>query len=222
MLLDERLKALRGKESADTPAALKSALSDDLKALISSGQAGRALKVGKRAPDFVLPDTDGNSVSSAALLQQGPLVVTFYRGLWCPFCNADLQALEATAESIRGFGATLVAISPQTPANSRTARQDIHLSFPILSDKNCELADKFGIRWLPSQALQGVYRNFGTDVGAFNGDGSWALPMPARYVIAPNGEIVYAVINANYTHRPDPDDVCPVLEKLKSGAAAAH
>jgi peroxiredoxin len=222
MLLDERLKTLRTKESADTPADLKSALSVELKALISSGQAGRALKVGKQAPDFVLPDSAGNSVSSAELLKKGPLVITFYRGAWCPFCNADIQALETAADRIRGFGAALVAISPQTPANSRQSLQDNHLSFPILSDKNCELADKFGIRWMPSQALQGVYRNFGTDVGSFNGDGSWALPMPARYVIAPSGEIVYAVINANYTHRPEPGDVCPVLEKLKSPVVQRH
>ena len=219
MLLDERLRALRTKESAETPAELKSVLAVELKALISSGQAGRALKVGKRAPDFVLPDTAGNAISSVALLKQGPLVVTFYRGLWCPFCNADLQALEAAAERIRGYGASLVAISPQSPDNSRKTQQEIKLSFPILSDKNCELADKFGIRWMPSQALQGVYRNFGTDVGAFNGEGSWALPMPARYVIATDGEIVYAKINPNYTHRPEPSDVCPVLEKLKAAAA---
>jgi peroxiredoxin len=220
MLLDERLRALRTKESADTPGEMKDVLSNELKALISSGQAGRALKVGKRAPDFVLPDTAGNAVSSVELLKNGPLVVTFYRGAWCPFCNADLQAMEAAAERVRSFGASLVAISPQTPDNSRKSLQDNHLSFPILSDKNCELAEKFGIRWMPSQALQGVYRNFGTDVGTFNGDGSWALPMPARYVIATNGEIVYAKINPNYTHRPEPGDVCPVLEKLKSPAGA--
>lgn len=216
MLLDERLKALRGKESAETPDELKSIISTELKALISSGQAGRAVKAGMRAPDFVLPDVDGNAVASADLLAKGPLVITFYRGFWCPFCNADLQAVEAAAERIRGFGASLVAISPQTPANSRLSLQENHLSFPILSDKNCELAEKFGIRWMPSQALQGVYRNFGTDVGKFNGDGSWAIPMPARYVIGRDGIVAYAKINANYTHRPEPGDVCPVLEKLKS------
>jgi peroxiredoxin len=216
MLLDERLKALRTKESAETPDDLKNILSTELKALISSGQAKRAVKVGDKAPEFVLPDVDGNTVSSAALLKQGPLVVTFYRGFWCPFCNADLQAVEAAAERIRGFGASLVAISPQTPANSRISLQENHLSFPILSDKNCELAEKFGIRWMPSQALQGVYRNFGTDVGKFNGDGSWALPMPARYVIGADGIVAYAKVNANYTHRPEPGDVCPVLEQLKS------
>jgi peroxiredoxin len=218
MLLDERLKALRSKESADTPDNLKAILSTELKALISSGLAKRAVKAGDKAPEFVLPDADGNTVASADLLRQGALVVTFYRGFWCPFCNADLQAVEAAAERIRGFGASLVAISPQTPANSRLSLQENHLSFPILSDKNCELADKFGIRWLPSQALQGVYRNFGTDVGKFNGDGSWAIPMPARYVIAPDGIVAYAKVNANYTHRPEPGDVCPVLEKLKAGA----
>jgi len=220
MLLDEKLRALRNREATDTPDDVKNAVAIELKALISSGQAGRALKVGARAPMFVLPDTEGNTVSAEALLKEGPLVVTFYRGFWCPFCNADLQAVEAAAERIRGLGATLVAISPQTPANSRTSLQENKLSFPILSDKNCELADKFGIRWVPSEALEGVYRNFGTDVGAFNGDGSWALPMPARYVIAKDGTIAYAKINPNYTHRPEPGDVCPVLEKLKAGVGA--
>src|SRR5437867_12240453 len=98
MLLDERLKALRGKESADTPDELKSILSTELKALISSGLAHRAVEVGGKAPDFVLPDVDGNTVSSAELLRKGPLVITFYRGFWCPFCNADLQAVETAAE----------------------------------------------------------------------------------------------------------------------------
>jgi peroxiredoxin len=219
MLLSERLRELRHQESAGAPDEMKTLIAAELKGLISSGQARRAVGVGKAAPAFVLPDTAGNAVSSAELLQAGPLVVTFYRGFWCPFCNADLQAVEAAAERIRSFGASLVAISPQTPANSRLSLQENHLSFPILSDKNCELAAAFGIRWLPSEALQGVYRNFGTDVGAFNGDGSWALPMPARYVIGQDGVVAYAEINANYTHRPEPGDVCPVLEKLKRVAA---
>jgi peroxiredoxin len=220
MLLDEKLRTLRDHEAAGTPDDVKNAVAFELKALISSGQAGRALKVGAKAPLFVLPDTEGKTVSAAELLKQGPIVITFYRGFWCPFCNADLQALEAAADRIRGLGATLVAISPQTPANSRMSLQENKLSFPILSDKNCELANQFGIRWIPSEALEGVYRNFGTDVGAFNGDGSWALPMPARYVIATDGTIAYAKINPNYTHRPEPGDVCPVLEKLKAGAGA--
>jgi peroxiredoxin len=219
-MLNEKLRALRNHEAAGTHDDLKNAVAFELKALISSGQAGRALKVGARAPMFVLPNTEGNTVSAAELLKKGPIVATFYRGFWCPFCNADLQALEAVAEQIRSLGATLVAISPQSPANSRLSLQENKLSFPILSDKHCELADQFGIRWIPSEALEGVYRNFGTDVGAFNGDGSWALPMPARYVIAKDGTIAYAQINPNYTHRPEPGDVCPVLEKLKADSGA--
>jgi hypothetical protein len=116
----------------------------------------------------------------------------------------------------RRSGRDLAADAGQQPPGA--AGHSSQLSDP--QRQNCELADKFGIRWLPSQALQGVYRNFGTDVGAFNGDGSWALPMPSRYVIAPGGEILYAKINPNYTHRPDPGDVCPVLEKLKASSGA--
>jgi peroxiredoxin len=220
MSLQEKLAAMRAGDATATPREMKRAVAAEMSALISSGQAGRALNLGDRAPDFVLPDTDGNTVSTQDLLRKGPLVVTFYRGVWCPYCNADLQAVEEVAERIRGFGASLVAISPQTPANSRRSRQENKLSFPILSDKNCELAEKFGIRWIPSQALQGVYINFGTDIGAFNGDGSWALPMPARYVIGQDRTISYAEIHPNYTHRPEPGDVCPVLQRLKAGKHA--
>jgi peroxiredoxin len=206
---------MRAHDATATPREMKRAVAVEMSALISSGQAGRALNHGDKAPDFVLPDTEGNAVSTRDLLQKGPLVVTFYRGVWCPYCNADLQAVEEVAGRIRGYGASLVATSPQTPENSRRSQEENKLSFPILSDKNCELAENFGIRWIPSQALQGVYLNFGTDIGAFNGDGSWALPMPARYVIAQDGTISYAEIHPNFTHRPEPGDVCPVLERLK-------
>jgi peroxiredoxin len=220
MSLVQTLSALRAQHRNETPHEMKSAMSTELDALVSSGQAGRALKVGARAPEFVLPDTDGNGFSIKDLLQKGPVVLSFYRGVWCPYCNADLQALEEVADSIRGYGASLAAISPQTPANSRKSQRENHLSFPILSDKNCELASQFGLRWIPSQALQGMYMNFGTDIGAFNGEASWALPMPARYVIAQDGTVAYAEIHPNYTHRPEPSDVCPVLEKLKASKHA--
>jgi peroxiredoxin len=218
MSIEQRLSALRALHETSSPHEMKSAMSAEMSALISSGQAEGALKVGAKAPQFVLPDADGNVVSAADLLKKGPLVVSFYRGVWCPYCNVDLQALEEVADRIRGYGASLVAISPQTPVNSRKSQRENKLSFPILSDKNCELASQFGIRWTPSQALQGVYLNFGTDIGAFNGQGSWAIPMPARYVIARDGTIAYAEIHPNYTHRPEPNDVCPVLERLKAAA----
>jgi len=213
LMPDPRLCSVPDQTAADFE--IRREFSLDLQALTSSRQAERALGAGARLPDFTLRDTDGAPVSAAELLSIGPLVITFYRGVWCPYCNADLRAFETVADSIRRTGAMLIAISPQIPENNRRAQNEIGLSFPILSDHNAELAGAFGIRWMPSRALEGVYRNFGTDIGAFNGNGSWALPMPARYVAAQDGNIVYAKVAPNYTHRPEPADVLPVLTFLR-------
>ncbi len=123
-------------------------------------------------------------MSSKDLLAIGPLVVSFYRGVWCPYCNMDLQALEATRSKFESRGAKLVAISPQTPSNSRKAQRDNKLGFPILSDKNSETAAAFGIRFsLPTDLVE-LYKQFGNDLPSINDDPSWVLPMPARLWLA--------------------------------------
>ena len=188
--------------------------------LIASGQAGRALKAGDRAPAFTLVDSEGKLVSSADLLLKGPLVVTFYRGVWCPFCNMDLQAIEAAASEIRALGAELIAISEQTAVFSRKSRRDNKLSFPILSDRGGETAAAFGIRFVLPEYLREVYKMLGADLAQFNGEPSWTLPMPGRYVIAQDGVIAYAEVNPDYTRRPDPSELLPTLKKLARTLAA--
>ena len=115
--------------------------------LIESGQAQRAKKAGDVAPEFTLIDPDGKPVSSRELLARGPLVVSFYRGVWCPYCNLELQALQEALPEITARGASLVAISPQTAPNSRKSQRDNKLGFPILSDVKSEVANAFGIRF---------------------------------------------------------------------------
>ena len=188
--------------------------------LIDSGQADYALEAGDRAPEFTLQDADGSSVSSRELLAQGPLVTTFYRGIWCPYCNYDLQALEDVRPEIEARGASLVAISPQTPANSRKSQRDNKLGFLILSDPGATVAAEFGLRFsLPDDLIE-VYRQFGADLAAVNGDPSGVLPMPARYVIGTDGVIAYAEVNPDYTRCPDPSELLPVLDRLRAGVPA--
>src|SRR6266851_2984934 len=115
--------------------------------LIASGAASRAKKAGDVAPSFLLKDPEGNVVSSNELLKKGPLVVSFYRGVWCPYCNMELQALEAAKSQFDKYGASLVAISPQTAANSRKSIQQNNLAFPILSDPHGKLSEAFGLRF---------------------------------------------------------------------------
>jgi peroxiredoxin len=220
MSLQDKLDAFKadfeGNKAPPEVVAIIHKATDDL---IATGRADRALKAGARAPEFALPDAHGNLVRSADLLQRGPLALTFYRGVWCPFCNLDLQAIQDAAGEIRALGASLVAISPQTAPNRRKSERENALSFPILSDHGNVLANEFGLRYRLPDELIALYKGFGNDLAIGNGEDSWTLPMPARYVIAPDGVIAYAEVNADYTRRPDPSELLPVLRRLRSDAA---
>ncbi|GHD00156.1 peroxiredoxin-like family protein [Novosphingobium pokkalii] len=187
--------------------------------LIASGAAARALKAGEKAPAFTLNDPDGQPVSSADLLAKGPLVVSFYRGVWCPYCNMELQALQATLPEFAKLGASLVAISPQTAVNSRKSVRQNELGFPILSDTHNDVAAAFGLRFELPDYLVELYKSLKNDLPAFNGDASWTLPMPARYVIGQDGTILYAEVNPDYTRRPEPEDMLPALRRAAHAAA---
>ncbi|MFD1560966.1 peroxiredoxin-like family protein [Paraburkholderia silviterrae] len=182
--------------------------------LIASGQAGRAVKAGERAPTFRLKDQHGNEVSSVELLDKGPLVVTFYRGVWCPYCNMELQALNEALPDLQRYGASLVAISPQSAVNSRKSERVNGLSFPVLNDPHNDTAAAFGLRFVLPDYLIDVYRARKNDLPMFNGDQSWTLPMPARYVVGMDGVVVYSEVNPDYTQRPDPSEMIPVLQRL--------
>jgi peroxiredoxin len=188
--------------------------------LIESGQAQRAKRAGDLAPEFILTDSDGKPVSSRELLTKGPLVVSFYRGVWCPYCNMELQALQAALPEIAARGASLVAISPQTAANSRKSQRDNKLGFPILSDAKSEVANAFGVRFALQDYLIEVYKGFNNNLPVINEDPAWVLPMPARYVIGTDGIIAYAEVNPDYTQRPDPSELLPVLDRLNASKAA--
>lgn len=223
MSLQDKLDAFRadfkaGKPPFHAPPEIHPVMERATSELIASGQAGRAIKAGDRAPHFNLKDQNGNDVSSAALLVKGPLVVTFYRGVWCPYCNIELQAINEVLPEIQAYGANVVAISPQTPVNSRKSVRTNELGFPVLSDVNGQTGADFGLRFALPDYLVELYKNLKNDLPAFNNDPSWTLPMPARYVIGQDGIVLYSEVNPDYTRRPDPSDMFPVLEKATARA----
>jgi peroxiredoxin len=226
MALQDKLDAFKANFEAggppyNAPAAVHEPMRRATAELIASGAARDALKVGDKAPAFTLQDAEGNEVSSAALLKRGALVLTFYRGVWCPYCNLELQAIQEALPEIEGRGATVVAISPQTAANSRRSARDNKLDFAILSDPGNGVAAAFGLRFKLPDYLVALYRDgFKNDLAVVNGDASWTLPMPARFVIDQGGTIAYAEVNPDYTHRPDPSDLLPTLDRLRRSAAA--
>lgn len=218
MSLQDKLDAFKadfeaGKPPYNVPYSVIETMHRATAELIASGAAQKALKASDKAPAFTLNDPDGKPVSSTDLLRQGPLVATFYRGVWCPYCNMELQALQAVLPDIRESGANVVAISPQVASNSRKSVRKNALTFPILSDTDNDVAAAFGLRFKLQDYLVELYKSLKNDLPAFNGDPSWTLPMPARFVIASDGTIVYAEVNPDYTRRPDPSEMLPAIRK---------
>ncbi|HEX4182220.1 MAG TPA: peroxiredoxin-like family protein [Caulobacteraceae bacterium] len=224
MSLQAKLDAFKadfeaGKPPYNVPPSVIETMHRATDELIASGVAARALKAGDKAPTFVLEDPDGADVSSAELLAKGPLVVSFYRGVWCPYCNMELQALQAALPDFKAAKASLVAISPQIAVNSRKSVRQNALGFTILSDRHNDVAAAFGLRFALPDYLVELYKGLKNDLPSFNGDPSWTLPMPARYVIARDETILYAEVNPDYTRRPEPQDMLPALRR--AGALAA-
>jgi peroxiredoxin len=171
----------------------------------------RALKAGEKAPDFTLPDQNGNGLSSADRLRTGPLVAVFFRGRWCPFCVASLEAWRDAAPQVIAAGAKLVGISPQSVhQNSLTADQH-RLNFPLLSDSGNQVAEQFGVRYRVPQDQERLYRSSFVNLPHINGDASWTLPMPALFVIGGDGKIATAKVEADYRERADPAVVLATL-----------
>ena len=184
--------------------------------LAASQTAENALVVGDTVPDFTLPNVTGDPVSLHDMLNKGPLVVNFYRGGWCPFCNLELQALQARLPEIRALGATLVGISPETPDNSLTAIEKHRLEFEVLSDVGNKTARKFGLLFTVYEEMRPLYLKWGLDVPASNGDDSWELPVPATYVIDSNAVIQAAHVDKDYTKRMEPEDVLAALHAIRT------
>ena len=224
MSLQAKLDAFKadfqaGKPPYNVPPAVIETMLRATADLKASGLAERALKVGAVAPAFELKDADGATIRSSELLMRGPLVVSFYRGVWCPYCNMELQALQAALPAFEKLGAGLVAISPQSAANSRKSARNNATTFPILSDPGNAVAASFGLRFALPDYLVALYKSLKNDLPAFNGDDSWTLPMPGRFVIGANGIIRYAEVNPDYTKRPEPEDLLPALREAASRAA---
>jgi peroxiredoxin len=225
MSLQAKLNAFRadfeaGRPPYNVPSAVIDVIDRATAELVASGAAKHALKVGDKAPIFTLNDPDLRPVSSATLFADGPVVLSFYRGVWCPYCNIELQALQAALPQLTQLGARLIAISPQSAANSRKSMRENKLHFPILSDVNNQVAESFGLKYLLPDYLIELYKKLKNDLPSFNDDPSWTLPMPARYVIAPDRTIVYAEVNPDYRHRPEPEEMFAAIKKSSTVKAA--
>ncbi len=173
--------------------------------------ADSALKVGAHAPDFQLLDHRGETISSAELLSYGPLVVIFFRGRWCPFCVAQLEAINFILPAITSAGASLVAISPQSVKQSFFMADQHKLGFPLLSDRGNKVASAFGLTYAVPDEQQAIYKRAFVNLPFVNEDPNWTLPIPATFIVDRNGIITYSAANEDYTQRPEPADILSAL-----------
>lgn len=173
--------------------------------LEASGIAERILPVGAKAPEFTLPDQNGKMVSSAELLSHGKLIIDFYRGRWCPFCVTELETYRDIYDELKAAGFSLVAISPQTVKHSAFTADQHKLRFPVLSDAGNKVARHFGLVYRVPAYQEQLFRSVFINLPLTNGDESWELPVPAKYVLDRDGTVLLAEAFADYTKRPEVD-----------------
>ncbi len=188
--------------------------------LLASGIESCTLPAGAQAPEFALPDAlTGKLVRSTDLLALGPLVIKFFRGRWCPYCITELEAWREMHAEVRAMGALLVAISPQNRRHNDFTIQQHALPFPVLSDAGAEVAAQFGIAYTVTEEQRRYYESILVNIPYVNSgatyrtgtEASWRLPLPATFVLAQDGLIVFSEAHADFRVRPEPADVMAAL-----------
>jgi peroxiredoxin len=167
-----------------------------------------------RAPEFQLQSAAGRMVRLDDLLARGPVVLTFYRGAWCPYCNTQLRGLQQALPEIDALDASVVAVSPQLPDGSLDLIDEHELTFEVLSDSKSRVASEYGIGFALTPADRALFLDVGTDLTQANGDDSWVLPAPSTFVIDGEGTIRHARVDADFTNRTEIDEILGALREI--------
>ncbi len=214
MSLNKQITEYKNGFKAKVPQDIQTLMQQATETLSSSGITSKAPKNNELLPEFSLPNHQGNTVSLSTLLENGPVVVTFYRGGWCPYCNLELREYQKSLADIKALGATLVAITPELPDASLSTHEKNELEFEVLTDENAEYAKSLGLVFALPEELRPIYLSFGINVEAHNGEDQFDLPLAATFVIKQDGTIASAFVEADYTLRQEPSEVIEVLKSL--------
>jgi peroxiredoxin len=220
MTLQTELNTFRSNWETRVGDHIAKLIAGDIVDLRASGILDHAAKAG----DMFQATTNLRNAHNApfdlrALIESKPAILTFYRGGWCPYCNLELRAYQALLAGIRADGAELVAVSPELPDHSLSTAEKNDLTFTVLSDVGGELASALGIRFTLSDAVRPFYEKAGHALPVRNGDGVWALPMPATFVIERGGRIAKAFVEPDYRKRLDPQHALDSLRALSIAKA---
>lgn len=215
MTLEETLSQMRDKFGKMLPAEPAAVLDRHIDFLRHGGAVGQILKSGARAPAFTLQNQTGDDVSSVDLLKRGPLVLSFTRGGWCPYCAAEVRALNDLYDQYQQAGIELVVLSPQSADRAKKQATDNKLKFNLLVDEDNKVGKAFGVVYTFPEDLKNLYLNvFKIDIQAVNDASVWQLPIPARFIIDTSGTIRDAKADPDYRYRPDPAEALAVAKSL--------
>jgi peroxiredoxin len=209
--LAEELAAIRDKASARA----RDVYDGLVKQLNESGATNGALKEGAAFPAFQLASADGRFVRRDDLLAHGPAVISFYRGAWCPYCSAELNALAEVAPQIYAAGATLAAITPEAGGTALRTKVDRGLDFEILCDLDNTLALECGLMFPVPDDIRALYMERGIDFVRIYGNDAWMLPAPATYIVRADGVIERAYVNSDFRYRLEPAEILKTLTTLR-------
>ncbi|WP_278381543.1 peroxiredoxin-like family protein [Pseudoalteromonas distincta] len=212
MSLKAQIDAYNVQKDAKLPADVLALMNTTNEELIAQYIKDNALQIGQKVENFSLANHNGENIELADLLKKGPVIISFYRGGWCPYCNLELKALNDYLPQFKTQSAQLVAISPQLPDETLSTAQKNDLEFDMLCDVSNKVAEQFGLLFTLDERIQALYTQFGIDFEHYYGDKSFKLPLPATYVINQEGVITYAFLSEDYTLRAEPIDVMTALE----------
>lgn len=192
---------------------IKKIYGEGIQDVTDSGVLNNAKQIGDKAPDFKLKNALGKTTVLADYLLKGPVVLTWYRGGWCPYCNLTLQRLQQELPEFRASGANLLALTPELPDNSISTTEKNKLEFEVLSDIGNTVAKSYGIIFKLIQSVANKYQD-AFDLHKYNGDETDELPLAATYIIDQKGIIRYAFLNADYRNRAEPSEIAAALKNL--------
>lgn len=211
MPLKEAIAAYNAEKLERMPAEILATMAGATQSLKDSGIENRALQAGDKMPDFELPNQHGIARRLSDYLSESVVVLNVYRGGWCPYCNMEMKALHDALPEIEARGATLVGMTPESPEKALDTATRHDVAIDILSDAGNQISEQLGLMFTLPAELRALYEKIGIDLPAYNGDGSFTLPVPATYIIGRDGEIRYSFVNADYTQRMEPADIVAKL-----------
>jgi peroxiredoxin len=183
---------------------------------LASSMPDPGIKVGEKAPDFVLNNALGKAVNLKDELQQGPVVLVFYRGAWCPFCNMHLHVLQQSLPEFKQYGAQLITITPQTPDKSIEQFKQKGYPFEVLSDLDNKVMKDYRLYFELPDDLVAVYKKHGLDIEAFNGEDRNVLPVPGSFVIDTGGVVRAMHADTDYKQRMEPSAIIEALKEIQN------